>query len=366
MHIDRSNYEIWIIDWLDGKLNSLQAEQLIAFLDQNHDLREEISDLRAVKLISSVGSFPKKENLRKSPSDISQSQFEYLSAAYLEKDLTISQQEEILELIDTFPAMKQTFDLIQKTKLSPPDINYKHKNRLQKQTPSTKVIRFSLIGFSTAAAISLIITLYSVISSHNSSTTNNTLHNLVSDKLVHRLPAAIATDRIIQDNIKLPAGKKIDKRIAGNNESIHANSNAERTIVHANEPLVRSNDNRETAIKKVTVNTAFDLKNEVVRNTIIPSAAMIVIPDINNERSKTGRFISKAFRQKFLKEKAPSDSPIKGYEVAEAGVAGLNKLLGWQMALDLQNDGNGQVKSVRFSSGILKIQTPVKKKEPHP
>ena len=45
MQIDRSNYEIWFIDWLDGNLNSLQVEQLKLFLDQNPDLREELDDL---------------------------------------------------------------------------------------------------------------------------------------------------------------------------------------------------------------------------------------------------------------------------------------------------------------------------------
>jgi hypothetical protein len=366
MHIDKSNYEIWIIDWLDGNLNSLQSGQLMAFLDQNPDLREELYDLRSVKLISSVSSFPNKEKLKKDLSDISQSQFEYLCVAYLENDLTFSQKEELLEIIGASPARKRTFDQIQKATLSHLKINYKHKSRLLRQTTSTKIIRRYLIGFSTAAAIALIVTLYSVISSDNSSGTKNTVHNMVADKLVQRLPSAIATDRIIQDSIKIPAGKKIEKKIAGNNESMHASFNPDRTVVLSNEPLVRSNDNQETAIKKVTVTTTLDLKNEGVRNTIIPSGTIIVIPDIGDDRSKTGRFLSKTFRQKFLKDKAPADSPIKGYEVAEAGVAGLNKLLGWQMALDLQDDGNGQVKSVRFSSGILKIQTPVKKKEPHP
>lgn len=366
MLIDKSNYEIWVIDWLDGNLNSFQAAQLMAFLDQNPDLREELCDLRSVKLISSMSSFPNKEELKKAPSDISQSQFEYLCAAYLENDLTFSQKEELFEIIGASPARKKTFDQIQKTTLSPLKINYKHKSLLLKQTTSTKIIRRYLIGFSIAAAISLIITLYSVMFPDNSSGTKNTVHNMVADKLVQRLPSAIATDRIIQDSIKIPAGKKTEKRIASNNESMYANFNPDRTIALSNEPLVRSNGNQESAIKKVTVTTTLDLKNEVARNTIIPSGTIIVIPDIGADRSKTGRFISKTFREKFLKDKAPADSPIKGYEVAEAGVAGLNKLLGWQMALDLQDDGNGQVKSVRFSSGILKIQTPVKKKEPHP
>ena len=58
MQIDRSNYEIWFIDWLDGNLNSLQVEQLKLFLDQNPDLREELNDLTTMNLVSPADSFP--------------------------------------------------------------------------------------------------------------------------------------------------------------------------------------------------------------------------------------------------------------------------------------------------------------------
>lgn len=45
MQIDRSNYEIWLIDWLDENLNEIQIEQLQLFLRDNPDLKEEIEEL---------------------------------------------------------------------------------------------------------------------------------------------------------------------------------------------------------------------------------------------------------------------------------------------------------------------------------
>jgi len=41
MQIDRSNYEIWLIDWLDGKLDDPEVEQLQRFLGDNPDIKEE-------------------------------------------------------------------------------------------------------------------------------------------------------------------------------------------------------------------------------------------------------------------------------------------------------------------------------------
>jgi len=56
--------------------------------------------------------------------------------------------------------------------------------------------------------------------------------------------------------------------------------------------------------------------------------------------------------------------PLKVYEIAEAGVTGLNRLFGWGMSLDEKNDNKGDLKSVYFSSKILKFNAPVKKSEP--
>ncbi|MDO9580830.1 MAG: hypothetical protein Q7J06_09750, partial [Bacteroidales bacterium] len=77
MKIDRSNYEIWLIDWLDNNLSDQQVEQLKIFLGENADLREEFEELSRCNLEPSVKSFPNKDLLKKSISDLTESQFEY-------------------------------------------------------------------------------------------------------------------------------------------------------------------------------------------------------------------------------------------------------------------------------------------------
>ena len=41
MQIDRSNYELWLIDWLDGNLDEVRIKQLQFFLNENPDLKTE-------------------------------------------------------------------------------------------------------------------------------------------------------------------------------------------------------------------------------------------------------------------------------------------------------------------------------------
>ena len=65
MKINRSNYEIWFIDSLDGNLSSLEAEELNQFLNENPDLKEEFNELTPVIINQSVHQFKDKESLKK-------------------------------------------------------------------------------------------------------------------------------------------------------------------------------------------------------------------------------------------------------------------------------------------------------------
>jgi hypothetical protein len=377
MHIDRSNYELWFTDWLDGNLNNLQVEQLKLFLDQNHDLREELDDLislNLLNLVSSPESFRYKEQLKKSPSEMSEDQFEFLCAAYLENDLSGSQKKELEEITDADPDKKRTFELLQKTILAPVSIGYKHKRLLRKLTTAQKVIRLSVIGISAAAAISIIIIIYPVIPGTSTLKQSIIAHNITPDSTFQKPSQVLAV--VSKAHILPPATQKgylkmptISKSTLGVPIAIGIGVNLSGGALKttsSNDSSLRIFNKQEEAVIKVPVNPEVDLGRGIVTNTLIASNLKITYPAAEDERSKAGKFISKIFREKFLKEETPSDTPLKGYEIAEAGITGLNKLLGWQMALNLENDENGQPKAVNFSSGILKIQAPVKKREAQP
>jgi hypothetical protein len=108
------------------------------------------------------------------------------------------------------------------------------------------------------------------------------------------------------------------------------------------------------------------MREEIGSNSLVTPTVAFNAPEVKEERMKAGRFISKTFREKILKEKKPADTPIQGYDIAEAGVKGLNKLLGWEMALERKNDETGQPKSIYFRSKILTVNAPVKKRELQP
>jgi len=366
MEINRSNYEIWFIDWLDGSLNSSQIKALFLFLEKNPDLREEFNDLTPVELISPGSSFPCKEQLKRSASDIAQSQFEYLCAAFLENDLNNDQQEELTDLVNTDPERKKTFVLIQKSRLTPISIRYKHKNLLLKRTSIQKAIRLSAAVSGAAAAISLIIILYSVLHGISSLRSDSSSQKFVSESPVQNASPAIKPGHVKTDSIQLPSVKTLADGFTGHDKREAIPRPNEIIKTQLKDTLAVESGIKEIHINKIAVHDNVKLQEETGSNSLVASTVSFNAPEVKEERMKPGKFIAKTFREKILKEKKTDDTPIQGFDIAEAGVKGLNKLLGWEMALERKNDETGQPKSIYFRSKILTVNAPVKKRELQP
>jgi hypothetical protein len=364
MQIDRSNYEIWLIDWLDGNLNQTGVDRLKLFLKDNPDLKEEYKELSLFSLSSSDESYPHKNNLKKTSASMPVSQFEYLCVAYLENDLTSEQHAELIEIIDNDPRKKLAFDLLLKARLSPPENTFKHRNRLLRTTFAQKIIRISAIGLSAAAVTALLVVNYiseprPLPVKPESTAQTSVPVNRVQEPILKKVPL-----------VKQNAGKKI--RITKTTGDLLAVSKRKASSGNASDlaspslpdSIVSRPDPFDKLISKVPVSFDSGLKGAPLPNSLIELKITMGTPAWDDSRSNLSRFIAKTIRERILKKKIPEYSPIKGYELAEAGVSGLNKLLGWQMALDEKRDENGELKSVYFSSRLLKFNAPVKKTEP--
>jgi hypothetical protein len=363
MNIDRSNYEIWFIDWLDGNLDSHQVEELNRFLDENPDLKDEIKELSPIIPQHSGKTFTNKEALKKSPADITGSQFEYLCVAFLENDLTSGQKSELYEIIEQDSEKKKTFELIQKTRLSPLSVSYSHKSGLLRKTAFRKIVRFSVIGLSAAAAVTLIITTFLNAPQKIPDTINNISGISVPDTLIKKPEISIVPGNLVADNKALKADQKKVIKTGQTRKEIVTTLKPGLIAGTPDDYLMKNINNQNIIINKIRFDSQIEIRESFSSNALIASNSEFTIPQEDDGRSNIARFISKTFREKILKEKASSDSPIKGYEIAEAGVSGLNKLLGWEMELDKNNDENGELSSVYFSSKLLKFNTPIKKSE---
>ncbi|MBK9388844.1 MAG: hypothetical protein IPN68_01165 [Bacteroidetes bacterium] len=358
MKIDRSNYEIWFIDWLDGKLNEIQTEQLELFLSENPDLREELRELSDIRIAPPATRFHGKIGIKKSLSDLSDNQFEYLCAAAIENELSEGQLAELSDITTSDPKRKRVLELYGKTILTPPDIKYGHKRKLLRSTPLQKVIRLTVAGLSAAASIAILIIASFYLTGKEKFNEYNLSQMMNEGRAMH---SGISSPSIFTAVAIRQNGKQIIQNQQISVINLTLKDERPDTIELKEEIHISQNHDLISLAVIPEFSGIAAMNNSSFHNNL--EQINFSIPVESDNRWEIGKIIAKSFRERILKEDTSDESPIKGYEIAEAGVTGINKLFGWQMAFEKNSDPNGDVRSVYFSSKILKIQTPVNKPE---
>ncbi|MFH0841738.1 MAG: hypothetical protein V1903_03860 [Bacteroidota bacterium] len=359
MKPDRSNYEIWLIDWLDGNLDEARTEQLMLFLEENPDLKEEADSLSLAKLDPDMNISVMKSGLKRNPADLPVSQVEYLSIAFLENDLSAAQAGELKESISLNSGNRKLFDAIQKTKLQPKDYSFENKKGLLRETRAQKMSRLVVRSLSAAAAVTiLMVTFFSL--ARRQETGSEIIAVSRTDTFYINPGQAIIIKEELAFNV-LPVNQiRADETLP------------EATIADEQIPVSAADDtisfpdiNPDMFITAIPVLTYPGFTSERTINSLVSLNIDTREPAYYDpDRGRIKRFIASNFRTKILKNKMYNDAPLHTYEIAEAGIEGLNNLLGWEMALVKTSDDEGELQSLYFSSRVLKFNAPVKKPDP--
>jgi hypothetical protein len=359
MKPDRSNYEIWFIDWLDGNLSRNQAEDLEAFLEKNPDLKEEFNGLAAINVEPPAIIFNGKKGLEKSPADYTESQFEQLCIANLENDITSGQKSELEGIIVTNETRRRTFELYQKLKLKPSAIEFSRKNITKKPTAGQKIIMWSFIGLSAAATIAALILVPMLVNSDPNINSNSLVRNSVPDTLFHERRTPVIIEKEISS--------ANDILRAGNAQNVADEDARETDILLADNLSVKKPDS-VPVIQRTEALSAVKMEiPATIINAYNPSSDILIawnpayIPPLIDDRNNLERFLAKFFHEKIMNDSTSGSRPVESYEIAVAGINGLNRLFGWEMALHKNTDENGDIRSYNFTSRLLKFNAPVKK-----
>lgn len=100
MNINRQNYEVWFVDFLDGNLDEQSRRELFAFLKDNPDLAKELDQFAEISLDCDNVSFNGKERLFKSEADLIGIEYpDYLLIKRIEEGLSIKEEAQLNNLI---------------------------------------------------------------------------------------------------------------------------------------------------------------------------------------------------------------------------------------------------------------------------
>ncbi len=160
MEINRTNYEAYFIDYLEGNLDEGLVDSFIEFLKLNPDLKEELEMYEPVSITPSSVSFENKNQLYKEKLD-SEEEFNQAAIASIEGNISKETELELKKYISSHPDKEKELALFSKTILKADEsIVFRKKDKLYKK-PLGKTI---LLWTSRVAAVLILaIAIFSVI-----------------------------------------------------------------------------------------------------------------------------------------------------------------------------------------------------------
>ena len=152
MNINRNNYETFFILYIDNELSVQEKIAVDVFIQQNPDLKEELTMFQQSVVVPEAISFSAKDRLLKKPAVTDEIQEKLL--LLLDKELNKAEVKNITCIISQDDACKKEWEVLQLTKISADNsIVFKDKAALYKQEDNGRVIAIRWWRMAAAAVL---------------------------------------------------------------------------------------------------------------------------------------------------------------------------------------------------------------------
>ena len=131
-NISMENYEIYLIDYLDGNLDEVQTRELMRFLEAHPEIQEEMDALNEVSMKPDVQVSQSFDNLKKPAPEqnINADNLDWYLARLMENDLTEEEQVDVWAFLEQNPDYKREADLFKQLHIPEEKGTFKQKDTL--------------------------------------------------------------------------------------------------------------------------------------------------------------------------------------------------------------------------------------------
>jgi hypothetical protein len=353
MKINRQNYELFAIDFIDGKMSPSEAAVFIAFLADNPDISQEIELMREVDTVV-VSQFQEQNfsYLMKNYDQIgvNENTFEELCIAYHEGDLNPEMQQKLFEYASLKPERQKRLETYGQLKIIPDtSIKYHAKSDLkQKVALRQNYRRAALVAtFAVAASLAVVFMLRNIHPVSNTLVDNETTR-ITLDTGNHRqnqvIPSPVKTAAINQDKPEAEPQRASRKILSDPNDNPLKGA----TLAAIND----STDSNDTDVIRIAnldpkpvhiQKTPEQLAIALPRAEIRPLHSEDVVEPIEEIREKTNELVTKASR-------------ISVDEIIKTGINGLNTIAETGLNYQSSTDKKGRIIEFALSSETFNIK----------
>jgi hypothetical protein len=379
MEINRDNYEAYLLDLMEGRLNDEETRHLREFIRLNPDCAADLSAGDCWELDATLVHFPGKESLHRElpgpASKLEQSDFGLFCIARMEGDLHPGQVNEHEQLIRTDPDRNREWQEWNKTRLVAVAQSYPGKKGLKKHAPSRRrVVLISIL--SAAAALALVFALFRTEPFNRSTSpvkdpvAAQSLTSEVAPEQPAPVLAAEAPSEPAPEIAAQPVPESVPEQPPLRTEVAQA---ATLSFRKHEDPPELTGKGPEPPPEPVNSQMISPAPFRIAASEQWPCPVPVIgqydrispleIPahDFSSDRLSWTSLNEKGLKQSYRDFIRTKD--ISLLTVASSGIDGLNRLTGSELSLNLSRDDAGEVSGFRFQSGLVSVTAPVRKTE---
>ncbi len=367
--VNRDNYEIYILDYVEGNLSPAKAAAFRDFLNQNPDIKQQVSFLKESPALNSPAtSFAKKNTLKRdvNTGTLTPSNAEAFIIADMEGDLDDEARRKLLKLAETDAGVAKTMALYQKTRLTPGNEIYSNKGKLKHKVSKSRRLYASLAWASSVAAAILILFLLLPFS-------DKAPQIGIADNTDNPVPAQ---EKIAEPD-KNPVAKDAPETPLEQSRKPYENPDAAKVPVPQNPdenmpvtPEETENDDVAAPVKMPVIrinNIEIAQVSKIHRNYSpapeIPSIDIYQKADAVSRRQyeRSQGLLGSLYNNLNITE--PSLPSVDVWDIAQAGVKGFNALTENNMELDRKVNEQGRVVALAIKGENINFQAPLRLRE---
>lgn len=351
MKINRTNYEIFFIDYNDGKLNPHEISQLKTFLQLNTDLQEEFDMFSQNESITEIENivFEHKNSLKKvfipKNTIITSNNFNDFVIAEIEGELSTNESFQLHQHLNENPDLKKEYNLFQLTKLKPEySIVFENKKGLKKRSKRQAIIRQITYVSAIAAGIALMFTIFNKVD-----TSDNTTYGKMSAQINENLESK----QYIEVKTQIKSNKNPNSKVYNINKNTikvsSSNSGFNNTTKNNNEnieieqikPKAYKNIVEEPQLlnlnKPVIVADLFE-KEE---NNELP--ILIKHEEPRKDLASIKNWVISVFKKNVLGKDVKIEESINALDIANIGLAQISKVINKDYSFEPKFADNGRL-----------------------